>query len=305
MTKDIVIIGGGPSGLTSAIYALRAGKSVLLIEKEAIGGQIATSPRVENYPSIKEISGIELSNNMFEQALSLGMEFELDEISSISQIEGSNFQIQGKYACYEGKSIIIATGVKHRHINVPGEDELLGKGLSYCATCDGPFFKGEDVSVIGDANTALQYTLLLSQYCNKVYLNTLFDKFFGDKILVDQIKKRDNIIIRHNLSLKEFIYDDTLKGLKFEDTKTDEVVEFQVKGCFIAIGQVANNDIFKDLVELSPDGFIVVNEKMETKTKGIYAAGDCTKKQIKQLATAINDGAISAINACNYIDSLI
>ena len=175
---DIIVIGGGAAGMTAALYSLRSGKSVLLLEKETIGGQIANSPRVENFPSIKEIAGNEFSDNLFDQILSLGAEFELDNVTGIEKVNNT-FVVKAEYNTYESKAIILATGLKHRKINIPNEDELIGKGVSYCAVCDGAFYKDEDVCLVGDGNTALQYALLLSNYCKKVYLCTLFDKFFG------------------------------------------------------------------------------------------------------------------------------
>ena len=304
MTYDIAIIGAGPSGMTAALYSLRAGKSVLLLEKETIGGQISSSPLLENYPSINKISGLEFSNNLFQQIIDLGVAFELDEVIDIEKDKGE-FNIKCQFSCYKSKSIILATGVKHRHINVENEEKLIGHGVSYCAVCDGAFYKNEDVCIIGDANTALQYAILLSNYCNKVYLNTLFDRFFGDNILIERVKERNNIIIEHNLSLTKFKENNgELQGLVFKNTKTNELKEFTVKGCFIAIGQIPDNKKFSNLVSLNNDGFIITNEKMETLTPGVYACGDCKEKQVRQVVTAINDGAIASIYACQYLDSL-
>ena len=304
MTYDIAIIGAGPSGMTAALYSLRAGKSVLLLEKETIGGQISSSPLLENYPSINKISGLEFSNNLFQQIIDLGVAFELDEVIDIEKNK-DEFNIKCQFSCYKSKSIILATGVKHRHINVENEEKLIGHGVSYCAVCDGAFYKNEDVCIIGDANTALQYAILLSNYCNKVYLNTLFDRFFGDNILIERVKERNNIIIEHNLSLTKFKENNgELQGLIFKNTKTNELKEFTVKGCFIAIGQIPDNKKFSNLVSLNSDGFIITNEKMETLTPGVYACGDCKEKQVRQVVTAINDGAIASIYACQYLDSL-
>ncbi|MEG2159549.1 MAG: FAD-dependent oxidoreductase, partial [Clostridia bacterium] len=175
---DVIIIGAGPAGLTSALYCLRSGKSTLILEKETIGGQISLSPRVENFPSIKAISGSEFSDRLFEQVTQLGAEFELDRVTNLVK-DKDVFEVTTEYSKYEAKSVIIATGVQHRHIGVEGEDELVGKGVSYCAVCDGAFYKGEEVALIGDANSALQYALLLSNYCNRVTVCTLFDSFFA------------------------------------------------------------------------------------------------------------------------------
>ena len=299
---DIIVIGGGAAGMTAALYAKRSGKTVKIFEKESFGGQIASSPKVENFPSIKEISGLELSNNMFEQIMELGVEFECEDVLEIKQ-ENDCFTVITDYNTYLAKSVIIAAGVKHRTINIPHEEELIGKGVSYCAVCDGAFYKGKDVAVIGDANTALQYTLMLSDICNKVYLCMLFDKFFADQTLVDRLKEKENIIITKEILLKEFLHKDELTGLKFENTKTNEEVIFNVDACFIAIGQVPNNERYKNLIDLDDKGYIISTDTT-TKTPGIYVAGDCRTKQIRQLTTAVGDGAIAAINAVNYINNL-
>lgn len=299
---DLLIIGGGMSGMTSALYALRAGKQVVIIEKEAFGGQIATSPKVENYPSIKEISGAKLASDLFDQIVALGVDFDVNNIHSIKK-EDDTFYVEGEFGNYVAKSVIIATGVKHRQINVKDEDILVGNGVSYCAVCDGAFFKGQDVAIIGDANTALQYALMLSETSNKVYLCMLFDRFFADDILVKRIKEKDNVEIIKNISLQEFIHDDSLKGLIFKNTQTEEEVKIDVTGCFIAIGQVPNNENFKNIVDLDEKGYIITNELMETKTEGLYASGDCRNKKVRQVTTACADGAIAAIQAINYLNN--
>ena len=298
---DIIVIGGGAAGMTAALYALRSGKKVLVLEKENFGGQIANSPRVENFPSIKEISGVDLSNNMFEQITDLGAEFELENVLKIEKNDFS-FTVTTDYNTYEAKAVIIASGVHHRKIGVEHEDELVGKGVSYCAVCDGAFYKDQDVALIGDANTALQYALLLSNYCRSVHICTLFDHFFGEDILVKRIKERPNIKVTHNLSLQKFNFHDTLESLEFMDTFTHEKVVVPCECVFIAIGQVPENDNFTNLVDLDK-GYIVTNDACHTKTDGLFAAGDCRKKSIRQLTTAVSDGAIAAIEAVNYIDS--
>ena len=302
---DIIIIGAGAAGMTAALYSLSAGKNVRIFECEGIGGQIATSPRVENFPSIKEISGSDFSDNLSNQIMDLGAEFEFEKITKVEKAlynDKEIFEIRSEYDnIFYSKALIIATGAKHRHIGVEGEEDLIGKGVSYCATCDGAFYKGQEVCLIGDANTALQYALLLSSYCTKVYMNTLFDKFFGEKALIDLVKSKENIIIEHNLNLIKFNYDDELKSLIFENTKTKEQKEFKVPACFICIGQIPQNENFANLVDLEK-GYIVTDNDMQAKTAGLYAVGDCRNKKIRQLTTAVNDGSIAAINACSYID---
>lgn len=286
--------------MSAALYALRAGKSVLILEKENFGGQIANSPRVENYPSIKEISGIEFSNNLFEQILALGAKFELEEVEFIEKT-ADIFVVKTNYGQHSSRSVIIANGVKHRHVGIAREEELAGKGISYCAVCDGAFYKNEDVILIGDANTALQYALLLSNYCRKVFVTTLFDRFFADSILVERLKKKSNIEYRHNLSIKEFLGIDEIAGAIFIDTKTKEEIKYHAKAIFIAIGQIPDNDKYSNLVDLEK-GYIVTDNKMETKTAGLFAIGDTRKKDVRQLVTATSDGAIGALSAIQYLN---
>lgn len=296
---DIIIVGGGPSGMTAALYALRSNKSVLILEKENFGGQIANSPRVENYPSINEISGLDLSDRMFSQITDLGAQFELEDVLEIEKTK-DGFKVTTNYRTYESKAVIIANGVKHRLMNLPNEENLIGNGVSFCAVCDGPMYKGKETYLIGDANTALQYALLLSNYCTKVHMFTLFDKFFGDNILQDRVKAKENIIVKHEMNLVEYVGREKLEGLVFEDTKTKDRIEYKTDNVFIAIGQVPQNDKFANLVELEK-GYIVTDELMQTKTPGVFVCGDTRKKEIRQVVTACNDGAIAALSAVRYI----
>lgn len=296
---DIIVVGGGPSGMTAALYALRSNKSVLILEKENFGGQIANSPRVENYPSINEISGLDLSDKMFAQIMDLGAQFELEDVLKIEKDEGK-FILTTNYNKYECKAVILANGVKHRLMNLPNEENLIGNGVSFCAVCDGPMYKGQEAYLIGDANTALQYALLLSNYCTKVHMFTLFDKFFGDQILQDRVNQKENILVEHNMNLIQYLGEDKLEGLVFENTQTKIKSEYHTNNVFIAIGQIPQNEAFADLVELEK-GYIVTDESMQTKTPGIFACGDTRKKEIRQVVTACNDGAIAALSAVKYI----
>ena len=189
---DVIVIGGGPAGMSVALNLLRAGRSVLILEKENFGGQIANSPRVENIPGTKEISGLDFAGNLFEQILDLGAKFELEEVTRVLKHE-DYFEVTTNYNTYEARAVVLANGVKHRKMNLPNEEEFIGKGISFCAVCDGAFYKGKDVYLIGDANTALQYALMLSSICSNVYLFTLFDRFFADQILIDRLVQQDNI----------------------------------------------------------------------------------------------------------------
>lgn len=302
---DIIIVGAGTAGMTTALYALRNGKSVLLLEGESLGGQIAFSPKVENFPTHKSLSGAEFSDMLYEQIAELGAQVELEKVLAVEKMGEGNFAVTTDYNEYRSKSVVIATGVRHRHIGVLGEEELLGNGVSYCATCDGPFYAGEEVVLIGDANTALQYAIMLAGYCKKVTVCTLFDKFFGEANLVKTLRSKQNVEIFHNKNLQQFLTKDgKLTGLRFEDTTDNSVFLIDTKAVFICVGQKPDNEIFKNFVELDDNGFVKAGEDCKTNVSGVFAAGDCRTKKIRQLTTATADGATASIGACAYIDSL-
>ena len=284
---DVLIIGGGPAGITASIYAARSGLNTLLLERETFGGQIASSPKVENFPSIISISGEELVSRMLEQALEFGV----------------SVDVENDYNTYEALSVIIATGVTHRTIQAENIDDYMGEGISYCAVCDGPFHKGHDVAVIGDGNSAMQYAISLSQYCNKVYVCTLFDRFFGEKSVEKVMRGRSNIEIVHNCSLKRVSGDSELQTAEFTNLLTKEDFSLDIQGLFIAIGHVPHNDDFKNIVELDGQGYILGNELCETNTPGIFVAGDCRQKTFRQVSTACADGTIAALSAIRYLDN--
>lgn len=300
---DLIVIGAGAAGMTSALYALRNGKSVLVLESESLGGQIATSPKLENFPSIKEISGEQFADNLYEQICHHGAEVEIEKVVSVEKID-KIFKVKTEYNEYESKTVVIASGVKHKHLRTKSNrDDLVGKGVYYCAICDGPFYKDKEVAIIGDANTALQYSLLLSGYCKKVYVYTLFDKFFGDKMLVKALRAKENIEVRPNTSVMDFIGEDELKAIEYKDADGN-IKTHEIPAVFIAIGQVPDNKAFANLVDLDKDGYIVSDETCKTKTEGLFVAGDCRTKAIRQVSTAVADGAIAATNASVYLESL-
>ena len=300
---DLIIIGSGISGMSAALYALRSGKSVLILEKENVGGQISFSPKVENFPSVLSISGADLSEKIFEQVTNLGAQFELEDVSKIEK-EGNVFTVTTDYSEHKSKAVIIASGVKNRRTGIDGETELIGKGVSYCALCDGAFYAGEEVALIGDANTAVQYVLHLSNYCKKVSVFTLFDKFFAEDYLIKALRAKSNVEVTHEVSLSAFeTHEDELSGLTFKK-KDGSIFTHDTKAVFIAIGQVPDNEKYASLVELDKSGYIVAGETCETKTPGLYVAGDCRTKKIRQLVTASADGAVAATLACTYIDCL-
>ncbi len=301
---DIIIIGSGTAGMTAAIYALRNNKKVLLIESTAVGGQIAFSPKVENFPSYRSISGEEFSHKLFEQVLDLGASFELEEVIAVEKEKDDTFLVTTDCGTHKGKSVIIATGVKQKHIGIEAEEKLLGKGVYYCAICDGAFYKGKEVAVVGDGNSALQSAILLSSICSKVHVLTWFDKFFGDLSLVDNLRSLENVIITPNTEVIDFAGKDSLDGVVIRRKEDGTVYTLNVPAIFVAIGQLPDNDKFKKLVDLDEQGYLLADEAMKTKTAGLFVAGDCRKKAIRQLTTAASDGAIAAMSAIEYIGSL-
>lgn len=301
---DIIVIGAGAAGMTSALYALRNGKKVLVLEGESLGGQIATSPRLENYPSIKAISGEEFADNLFEQITDLGAEVEIERATRIEKRGEGDFVVHTEYDAYAAKSVIIAAGVKHKTLKTAeARDDLIGKGVYYCAVCDGAFYKGKEVAVIGDANTALQYALLLSSYCTKVYVYTLFDKFFGDARLIKALRAKENIEVRPNTNVVGFVGKNELEAIEYTD-KDGTLCRQPIPAVFVAIGQIPDNAAFADVAELDKDGYIVADESCKTRTEGVFVAGDCRTKAVRQVATAVADGAIAATNASLYLESL-
>lgn len=300
---DLVIIGGGCAGMTCGIYAARAGKEVLLLETGSVGGQIAFSPKVENFPTYKQISGVDFANNLFEQAMELGVMFEIDSAVSITD-NGSYKTVKTEYTSYDAKTVVIATGVVHRHLGVPREEELTGSGVSYCAVCDGAFFKGKTVAVAGGGNTALQDAVFLSAYCEKVYLIHRRDTFRGEDKLVKQLQAKSNVEFVLNANITSLLGDSSLSGVIVTDKISGEEKRIDLSGLFIAVGQIPSNSAFADVITLDESGYIAAGEDCETNIPGVYAAGDCRTKQVRQLVTAAADGAVAALAACSYCDSL-
>ena len=300
---DIIIVGGGPAGLTAAIYGLRAGKSVLVIEKNGFGGQIAYSPKVENIPGTISISGAEFADKLTEQAMNLGADVELETV-----IRVENGDIKKVYTeegnCFEASAVILAVGVKHRMLGLPGEEELVGNGLSFCAVCDGAFYAGQNVAMIGGGNSALQEALLLSEVCSKVTIVQNLAFFTGEKKLADALAAKDNVEVFFSTVVAEYLSENgTLTGLRIRSEKGDEQV-LPLDGAFLAVGLVPENDAFAPLAELNDWGYFASGEDCTTKTPGIFVAGDCRSKSIRQVTTAAGDGAVAAMAACRYIDSL-
>lgn len=299
---DVTIIGSGVAGMTAALYALRGGKKVLILEKESYGGQIAKSPKVENYPTKKSISGADLSDEIFDQIIDLGVTFELEDVQSVKK-DGKTFVITTDYNTYQSKSVIIANGASPRKLNLPNEEKLIGNGVFYCAICDGPFYKGQDVVLVGDGNSAMQYALMLSSYCKSVTMVTMFNRFYGEESLEKLIRSKENIKIIPNALASNLIGDTSLEAVEFSSADSSKFV-IKTKALFVAIGQVPDNEKFSSLVDLDDLGYIVSDETCTTKTAGLFVAGDTRTKKIRQVATAIGDGAVAGSSAINYVNSL-
>lgn len=299
---DIIVIGAGPAGLTAAIYGRRAEKSVLILEKSTFGGQITHSPLVENYPGFPTASGNEIAEKMVEQALSQGAEIELDTAVGITGRAGS-FTVQGESGSYSGKTVILATGSRHRMLGLPREAELTGEGVSYCAVCDGAFYKGKTVAVIGGGNSALQEALLLSGGCKKVYVVQNLAFFTGEERLISELKSRDNVEIILSAVVTELLGDTLLEGIVLKNEETGAESRLAVDGIFVAIGQMADNEPFAGAVALNENGYIVSGEDCIPQSEpGIFTAGDCRTKTIRQVTTATADGAVAALAACRFLE---
>ena len=297
---DLLIIGAGTAGLSAAIYGLRAGKSVLVLEASTYGGQIINTPEIENYPAIQKISGFEFATNLYNQAKSLGAEIRIEKALSIEE-EGKYKLVKTKDNVYQAKTVIIATGAKNRTLGIEKEEELVGKGVSYCAICDGMFYRGKVVAVNGGGNTAMENVAFLSGYVEKVYLIHRREEFRADKAEVDRLIAKPNVELVLNSTVKELKSDESgLTGIVVVN-KDGEDREIQVDGLFVAIGQVPDNRGFADYVDLDDKGYVFAGENTLTKTAGIFTAGDCRTKEVRQLTTAASDGAVAALAAVNYI----
>lgn len=300
---DVLIIGAGPAGLSAAIYVQRSGKKAVCLEALVVGGQIVNTPDIANYPGIKKTSGFEFSMGLYEQATELGAEVEYEKAVSIKK-EDDDFRVlteSGKE--FTSKAVIIATGAKNRHLGIDKEEALTGHGISYCATCDGAFYKKKDVAVNGGGNTALEDALFLSNYCNKVYIIHRRDEFRGEPDSLEAVKSKENVELVLNSTIDEIKGDTALEAVVVKNKETGELREIPVAGLFIAIGQEPDNKDFEDVALLDKAGYIDAGEDCKTKTPGVFVAGDCRTKSVRQLTTAASDGAVAALAACAYISS--
>lgn len=300
---DIVIIGAGPAGLTAAVYARRAGKSVLVLEKAGFGGQITYSHKIENYPSHASISGTELADMMVEQALSQGADVELEEALSVEKSDDGSFLVKTDFSEYQAKAIIIATGAKHRHLGVEGEENFVGGGISFCAVCDGAFYAGKEVAVIGGGNSALIEATLLSETCKKVTIVQNLSYLTGEQKLIDALTEKENVEIILDTTVEKFTGEGDLEAVVLKSAKDGSLSEIRPDGVFVAIGLAPDTEAFKNLTALNEQGYISADENCLTDTEGVFVAGDCRTKGVRQITTATADGAVAALAACAYIDS--
>lgn len=318
--RDVIIIGAGTAGLTAAIYALRAGKRVLVLEQNYYGGQIVNTPKVENYPGIAEISGFDFADGLFKQAKNLGMEYRTEKVTAVrAESSAADGKGDGSDLCaadgekrsssavvkivetaagsYEAKSLIIATGAKNRPLGVPREEGFTGKGISYCATCDGMFFRGKKVAVVGGGNTALEDAAFLSGYCEKVYLIHRREEFRGEEKRVQELRAKENVEFLLNKTVQALEGDNALQAVVLCDKISGEMSRVEVNGLFVAVGQMPETEVFAELVERDKNGYIMAGEDCRTSVGGVFAAGDCRTKTVRQLTTAAADGAVAALAA--------
>ena len=302
---DIVVIGGGPAGMTAALYALRNGKSALVLEKHGFGGQITYSPKVENYPGTQQMSGNEFADRFLDQIMAQGAEVELEKAVGI--VDGGTTKTVlteegGKYEC---SAVVIATGVKHRMLGLPGENELVGNGISFCAVCDGDFYAGQTVCMAGGGNSALQEAILLSGKCREVIVLQDLPEFTGEKKLQEILFAKPNVKAMAGVKITALKTEgETLRGVEIEDKATGAKSVVACDGLFIAIGLIPENEPFAQLAALNKFGYFDSGEDCATKTPGIYVAGDCRSKSVRQITTAAADGSTAALAACRYIDAL-
>lgn len=302
---DIIVVGGGPAGMTAALYALRNGKRVLVLEKNGFGGQIAYSPKVENYPGSLQLSGSELAEKMLDQILAQGAEVELEKAVSVEDLGDRKTVRTEEGGAYDCRALILAPGVKHRLLGLPGEEELIGSGISFCAVCDGDFYRDQTVCVAGGGNSALQEAILLADKCRQVILLQDLPEFTGEKRLQELLFRRPNVRARVNVRITGLALEEgQLIGLETEDRVTGQPIPEACDGLFVAVGLIPENEAFAGLARLDDFGYFASDESCTTASPGVFVAGDCRSKRVRQVTTANADGAVAAIAACRYIDGM-
>ena len=301
---DIIIIGAGTAGLSAAIYGVRAGRKTLVLDGAFYGGQIVNTQSVENYPGINNVSGYDFVYGLYTQATELGAEYKNERVVAINQLDDCK-EVVCETNKYQAKTVILAMGASNKKLGVAREAELTGRGVSYCATCDGAFYRGKDVAVIGGGNTALEDALVLSGICNKVYLVHRRDSFRAEEALVDRARAKDNIEFVTDSTVASFLGDNKVTGIKVTNVKTNEEKDINVDGVFVAVGMKPASDIAIDLVDLDENGYVIADESCKTSVPGIFVAGDIRTKEVRQLVTAAADGAVAALTASQHIDATI
>lgn len=299
---DLIIVGGGPAGLNAALYAARAGLDAVLFEKMFAGGQMMTTTTFENYIGFPNgVAAVDLALNMEEQAKNAGAKILYEEIESV-ELGGKVKKVKTAGGEYEAKTVILCTGAEPRTLGVDGEDRLRGMGVSYCATCDGAFFKGKEVAVVGGGDTALEDALFLSRYCNKIYLIHRRESFRGAKVLENKVRETANIELVLDTVVEKIEGEDTVTAVLMRNVKTDECKELNVDGVFVAVGTKPNTELFDGQLELD-GGYVAAGEDAVTSLPGVYAAGDVRKKPLRQVITAAADGAVAVYSATKYLDT--
>ncbi|MDR3645005.1 MAG: FAD-dependent oxidoreductase [Clostridia bacterium] len=300
---DVIIIGGGPAGLTAAIYCARAGLETIVIERLAPGGQAATASEIANYPGFQKIAGADLGQQMGQHAEAAGAKIVYDEVVSI-ELNGTARLVRTRHGSYEAPAVIAAVGARKKTANVPGENELIGKGVSYCATCDGAFFRGKATAVVGGGNPAVSDALYLAALCPKVYLLNREPELQADPGLQTQLAAAGGVTVMNGTALKGIEGRDMVEGIRAADAKTGEETTIAVRGVFLAIGTVPQSSLFSELLELDEKGYVLADEFGVTKTPGVFVAGDLRGKKLRQVVTAAADGANAAVSAQVYIKNL-
>lgn len=300
MKYDIAIVGGGPAGMTAALYAARAGKSVVLFEGEMLGGQILPTRKIENYPALPDVDGYTFADGLTKQITALDVAIVYAAVAKVEKAE-NGFVLQTSGEVYNSAAVILATGLKHRRLGLDGEDALIGRGISFCATCDGMFFRKKEVAVVGGGNTAVQDALVLSEYCSRVYLIHRRNQLRAEENLVKQMRARENIEFIGETVIEELEGEESLQSLTLRNVSTGAVEYLPVAALFEAIGQYPQNAAFSNLFELDEDGYFLTDNECRTSCPGIFAAGDACRKSVRQLTTAVSDGTVAALSAVEYL----
>ncbi|MBU5627024.1 NAD(P)/FAD-dependent oxidoreductase [Oscillibacter sp. MSJ-2] len=301
---DLIIVGSGPAGMTAAVYARRSGKTVLVIEKEKFGGQITSSPKVENFPGRLSMAGSDFANDLLHQAMENGAEFVLGTVTAVAQEGDFKSVTTEEGECYSAKAVILANGVKHRVLDLPGERELIGNGVHFCVVCDGNLYAGKKAAIIGGGNSALQEAVMLSELAAELLIVQNLAFLTGEQQLIDLLESRSNVKIIYSTVVSQYkVESGKLTGLTLKSETDGRLSEVACDGCFLAVGLVPENEQFSPVAKLDERGYYIADESCFTETEGLFVAGDCRQKAVRQLTTAASDGAVAALAACRYIDN--